>query len=138
VSLRRRKRLVPVGIGDQVGMASSTVHAVLRRCRLHCLAHVDRVTGEPIRRYEHPHPGATLHVDVKKLGSIPDGGGWRYLDEARGQQNRSATAHRTGQRNSRHAPNIGTAFFNTVIDDHSRRLLRNLQRRNRSQRHRRT
>jgi len=120
VSLRRRKRLGPVGIGDQLGLASSTVHAVLRRCRLHRLSHLDRITGEPIRRYEHAHPGAMLHVDVKKLGNIPDGGGWRYLGKARGQQNRSATAARTGQRNTRSAPNIGTAYIHTVIDDHSR------------------
>jgi hypothetical protein len=44
------------------------------RCGLHRLAHLDRVTGEPIRRYEYPHPGDLLHVDVKKLGNIPDGG----------------------------------------------------------------
>lgn len=120
VSLRRRKRLGPVGIGDQLGLASSTVHAVLRRCRLHRLSHLDRITGEPIRRYEHAHPGAMLHVDVKKLGNIPDGGGWRYMGKARGQQNRIATATRTGQRNTRRAPNIGTAYVHTVIDDHSR------------------
>jgi transposase InsO family protein len=120
VSLRRRKRLGPVGIGDQLGLASSTVHAVLRRCRLNRLSHLDRITGEPIRRYEHAYPGAMLHVDVKKLGNIPDGGGWRYLGKARGHQNRTATAARTGQRNTRNAPNIGTAYVHTVIDDHSR------------------
>jgi pimeloyl-ACP methyl ester carboxylesterase len=43
--------------------------------RLNRLSYVDRATGEPIRRYEHPHPGALVHVDVKKLGNIPDGGG---------------------------------------------------------------
>jgi hypothetical protein len=41
------------------------------------LAHLDRATREPIRRYEHPAPGDLVHVDVKKLGNIPDGGGWR-------------------------------------------------------------
>jgi transposase InsO family protein len=120
VSLRRRKRLGPIGIGDQLGLASSTVHAVLRRCRLNRLSHLDRITGEPIRRYEHPHPGAMLHVDVKKLGNIPDGGGWRYLSKTDGQRNRAATAARTGKRNARRAPNTGTAYVHTVIDDHSR------------------
>ena len=43
------------------------------------LSYVDRETGEPSRRYEHPHPGSLVHVDVKKLGNIPDGGGWRYV-----------------------------------------------------------
>ena len=120
VSLRRRKRLGPVGIGDQLGLASSTVHAVLRRCQLHRLSHLDRITGEPIRRYEHAYPGAMLHVDVKKLGNIPDGGGWRYLSKTDGQRNRAATAQRTGKRNARHAPNTGIAYVHTVIDDHSR------------------
>jgi transposase InsO family protein len=90
------------------------------RCRLHRLSHLDRHTGETIRRYEHPHPGAMLHVDVKKLGNIPDGGGWRYVGKAHGYRNRAATAVRTGQRNIRRQPNTGTAFVHTVIDDHSR------------------
>ena len=50
-------------------------------------------TGEPIRRYEHDQPGALLHVDVKKLGNIPDGGGWRYVGRARA----SATARHRRQ-----------------------------------------
>ena len=74
VHLRWKQRLGPVAIGDRLGMASSTVHAVLVRCRLNRLSHLDRVTGEPIRRYEHPYPGSLLHVDVKKLGNVPDGG----------------------------------------------------------------
>ena len=63
VHLRWRKRLGPVAIADRLGLAASTVHAVLVRCRLNRLSHVDRVTGEPVRRYEHDHPGAMLHVD---------------------------------------------------------------------------
>ena len=65
-------------------MASSTVHAVLVRCRINRLSHIDRATGEPIRRYEHEKPGDLIHVDVKKLGKVPDGGGWRYLGRQRG------------------------------------------------------
>ena len=64
------------------------MHAVLVRCRLNRLWHVDRATGEPIRRYEHEHPGSLIHVDVKKLGNIPDGGGWRYVGTAQGDRNR--------------------------------------------------
>jgi hypothetical protein len=79
VHLRWKKRLGPVQIAERVGVASSTVHAVLVRCRLNRLSHVDRATGEPIRRYEHDHRGSLLHVEVKKLGNIPDGGGWRYV-----------------------------------------------------------
>jgi hypothetical protein len=73
VSLRRRHRLGPVAIGDLLGMPASTVHAVLVRCRLNRLSHLDRATGERIRRYEHERPGDLLHVDVKKLGKVPDG-----------------------------------------------------------------
>ena len=57
VHLRWRKRLGPVQIGARLGLPASTVHAVLVRCRLNRLSHLDRRTGEPIRRYEHPIPG---------------------------------------------------------------------------------
>jgi hypothetical protein len=71
VHLRWKQRLGPVQIADRLGLPSSTVHAVLVRCRLNRLTHVDRATGEPIRRYQHDHPGDLLHVDVKKLGKSP-------------------------------------------------------------------
>lgn len=54
VHVRWKQRLGPIGIGAKVGLAVSTVHAVLTRCRLHRLGHLDRVTGEPVRRYENP------------------------------------------------------------------------------------
>jgi transposase InsO family protein len=120
VHLRWKQRLGPVQIADQVGLAPSTVHAVLVRCRLNRLSHVDRATGEPIRRYQHEHPGDLLHVDVKKLGNVPDGGGWRYLGRQRGAQSRLATKTRTGITNVHHNPKIGTAFVHTVLDDCSR------------------
>jgi transposase InsO family protein len=107
-----------VEIGSRVGVAPSTVHSVLRRCRINRLSLVDRATGEPIRRYEHDHPGSLIHVDVKKLGNIPDGGGWRYVGRPQGGKNRATTA---GKPRSKHrGPLIGTAFVHTVIDDHSR------------------
>jgi transposase-like protein len=56
VSLRLRKRLGPVEIGDALAVPASTVYAVLKRCRLNRLSHLDRITGEPIRRYEHERP----------------------------------------------------------------------------------
>jgi len=118
VHLRRKRRLGPVPIADQLGLAASTVHAVLRRRRLNRLSHLDRGTGEPIRRYEHDQPGDLLHVDVKKLGNVPDGGGWRYLGRVQGEKNRVATVGKP--RNKHHNPMIGTAFVHTVIDDHSR------------------
>ena len=96
VHLRWKQRLGPVEIGDRLGMPSSTVHAVLVRCRLNRLTHIDRATGEPIRRYEHENPGDLMHMDVKKLGRVPDGGGWRYVGRDQGGRNRAATAARTG------------------------------------------
>jgi transposase InsO family protein len=121
VHLRWKQRLGPVEIGDRLGMASSTVHAVLVRCRINRLPHIDRATGEPIRRYEHEHPGDLIHVDVKKLGKVPDGGGWRYTGRQQGLRNRAATAARTGAPKSKYRqPLIGTCYLHTVIDDHSR------------------
>ena len=95
------------------------MHAVLVRCRLNRLSHLDRPTGEPIRRYEHDTPGALLHVDVKKLGNIPDGGGWRYVGRGQGDRQPRRATHRQAHR-SDYEPEIGTAFVHTVIDDHSR------------------
>jgi transposase InsO family protein len=121
IHLRWKQRLSPIEIGARLNMPASTVHAVLTRCRLNKLWHIDRVNGEPIRRYEHDHPGAMIHVDVKKLGNIPDGGGWRYVGKRQGHRNRVATADRKGNsRSKNHDPNMGKAFVHTVIDDHSR------------------
>jgi transposase InsO family protein len=101
-------------------MAASTVHAVLVRCRINRLSRIDRVTGEPLRRYEHDHPGSLIHVDVTKFANIPDGGGWRSVGRPQGRRNAQATAHRTGERGNHYRPRIGTAYVHTVIDDHSR------------------
>jgi len=121
VALRWRQRLGPVEIGHRLGLAPSTVHAVLKRCRLNRLSHIDRVTGEPIRRYEHDRPGALLHVDVKKLGNIPDGGGWRHVGRVQGEKHRAAMANagKVG-RDKYYGPKLGTAFVHTVLDDYSR------------------
>jgi transposase InsO family protein len=118
VHKRWKHRLGPVAIAAELRMPASTVHAVLVRCRINRLSHIDRRTGEPIRRYEHDAPGDLLHVDVKKLGNVPDGGGWRYVGRAQGERNRSATAGIT--RSKHYNPVIGTAFVHTVLDDHSR------------------
>ena len=118
VHLRWKQRLGPVAIAAAVGVAPSTAHRVLRRCRINRLSHVDRVTGEPVRRYEHPAPGDLLHVDVKKLGNIPDGGGWRYVGRAQGKRNKAATP--TAGRNKYSQPTMGTAYVHTVLDDHTR------------------
>jgi transposase InsO family protein len=118
VHLRWHQRLGPVEIAARLGVPASTVYAVLRRCRINRLSHIDRRTGEKIRRYEHERPGSLLHIDVKKLGNIPDGGGWRYVGRQQGKKNRAATPGKP--RNRQHNPKIGTALVHTVLDDHSR------------------
>jgi transposase InsO family protein len=109
-----------VQIGGRLGVPASTVHRVLVRCRVNRLRHIDRVTGEPIRRYEHAYPGSLIHVDVTKFGNVPDGGGHRFLSRLESKHNAQATARRTGQRGKHYKPVIGTAFVHTVVDDHSR------------------
>uniref|UniRef100_UPI003D70C725 leucine zipper domain-containing protein n=1 Tax=Micromonospora sp. RP3T TaxID=2135446 RepID=UPI003D70C725 len=71
--LRAKRRWGPARIGGRLGLPASTCHAVLRRAGVARLAHLDRATGRPVRRYEHATPGDLVHVDVKKLGNIPDG-----------------------------------------------------------------
>ncbi len=120
VHLRWKQRLGPVQIGDRLGMPASTVHAVLVRCRLNRLTHIDRATGEPIRRYEHAQPGDLIHVDVKKLGNVPDGGGWRYLGKQQGDRNRRPRPRPHRPHQHQRTTRIGHRFVHTVIDDHSR------------------
>jgi hypothetical protein len=66
-----------------------------------------------VRRYERDRPGELVHVDVKKLGNIPDGGGWRAHGRATGQQHRRATSP---TRN----PSLGYSYLHTALDDRSR------------------
>ncbi|MGM0782463.1 MAG: leucine zipper domain-containing protein, partial [Actinomycetota bacterium] len=107
-------------IAEELRMPASTVHAVLVRCRINRLARLDRVTGEPIRRYGHPHPGSLIHVEVTKFGRIPDGGGHRFVGRQQGMKHRAATSDREGTRDARYQPRLGVGFLHTVIDDHSR------------------
>ncbi len=119
VHLRWTQRLGPAQIAAQVGLAPSTVHAVLIRCRISRLGHLDRASGQPIRRYEHLHPGDLVHIDIKKLGNIPAGGGHRFLGRAAGARN--SQADRSSGRTSRHRnPLHGHGFIHAAVDDHSR------------------
>jgi len=118
VHLRCKQRLGPVAIARQVGVAASTAHAVLRRCGLNRLAALDRRTGEPVRRYERDRPGELVHVDVKKLGNIPAGGGWRVVGRQQGRRHRT----RDGGKGRNRYRNVlmGHAFVHAAVDDHSR------------------
>ncbi|MBO0772198.1 MAG: IS481 family transposase [Actinobacteria bacterium] len=116
VKLRAGKRLGPARIAARLGLPASTVHAVLARYRCPPLAHLDRASGRPVRRYERARPGELVHVDVKKLGNIPDGGGWRVTGRAQGNRNSLATT--TARKNSH--PVLGYGYLHTALDDHSR------------------
>ena len=104
----------PVQLAGDLGLAASTIGAVLRRWQLPHLRDLDRLSGELLRsratdeRYEHDRPGDLLHVDVKKLGRIPDGGGWRLLGV-------NALDHFHDDRNG-----VGFDFIHVAVDDHSR------------------
>jgi hypothetical protein len=119
VHLRWTQRLGPAQIAPQVGLAASTVHAILVRCRISRLAHLDRATGQPIRRSEHERPGQLVHIDVKKLGNIPAGGGHRFLGRPTGRRNRQADGS-SGQRSRYRNPLMGHGFIRAAVDDHSR------------------
>ncbi|UGY93138.1 IS481 family transposase [Streptomyces gobiensis] len=103
--LRTTRKLGPARIGPILGLPASTVHRVLARHGLHRLSFLDRPTGQVIRRYERDRPGELIHVDVKKLGRIPDGGGWRI----HGRKDSRLT--KTG---------AGYDYIHSAVDDHTR------------------
>ncbi|MFG2338240.1 IS481 family transposase, partial [Streptomyces yangpuensis] len=98
------------------GLPASTVHRILARHGLNRLAFLDRPTGQVIRRYERARPGELVHVDIKKLGNIPDGGGHKVMDRRSAMDNKIAT---TGRRKNC-KPVIGYSFIHSAVDDHSR------------------
>jgi transposase InsO family protein len=102
-------------IGPELGVAPRTVSRILRRYEVPRLAVCDPMTGEVIRasktttvRYERERPGELVHMDVKKIGRIPDGGGWR----AHGRE----MSRTWDQKKIR----IGYDYVHSVVDDHSR------------------
>ncbi len=124
VALRFSRRWGPHRIGYHLGVPRSTVGRVLSRYRMPLLAHVDQATGLPVRRskpvrYEKATPGELVHVDIKKLGLIPDGGGWRVHGRGSAQDRRvhvaRTRAYRRGAPSSR-----GYVFLHHAVDDCSR------------------
>lgn len=108
--LREQLRRGPIHLARHLGLAASTVGRVLRRHHVPHLAALDAITGHPVRhrhserRYERHAPGELLHIDVKKLGRVPEGGGWRA-------HGRSETVRGRG---------IGYDYLHVAVDDHSR------------------
>ncbi|MEA2192280.1 MAG: hypothetical protein QOI73_2401 [Solirubrobacteraceae bacterium] len=64
----RELRFTAAEIAETLGMAHSTVSAVLKRCGMGRLPRLDE--GEPDNRYERAMPGELMYIDVKKLGRI--------------------------------------------------------------------
>jgi len=112
---RREHRRGPDWIAAETGVAPRTVTRILRRHDMPRLCELDPMTGEQIRaskttavRYERARPGELLHMDVKKIGRIPPGGGWR----AHGRQMGSSSARKKTR--------IGYDYVHSIVDDHSR------------------
>ena len=102
-------------LGAELGIAPRTVSRILRRHDVAYLCDLDPLTGEVIRsskataiRYERERPGELVHMDVKKIGRIPDGGGWR------------AHGREMGSTSERKNTKIGYDYVHSVVDDHSR------------------
>ncbi len=118
VELRTARKLGPARIGLILDMPASTVWRVLHRHGLNRLAWMDRPTGRVIRRYERSRPGELLHVDIKKLGRIPDGGGWRKLGKVEGKRNNAKYRHPDATGNKRSS--LGYGYIHAAVDDHTR------------------
>jgi transposase InsO family protein len=105
IKVRLLRRWGPARIAGLLRLNPATVHRVLVRYRLNRLAWMDRATSRVIRRYERERPGELVHVDIKKLGNIPDGGGHKVLGRPAGRKNRAQA---------------GYSYIHSAVDDHSR------------------
>jgi transposase InsO family protein len=115
LAARRKHRRGQDWLGPELGVPARTVSRILRRNHVARLAVCDPMTGQVIRaskatavRYERDRPGELVHMDVKKIGRIPNGGGWR----AHGREMGSSAARRKIK--------VGYDYVHSVVDDHSR------------------
>ena len=114
IELRTRERRGPDWLGAELGVPARTVSRVLARRGQPRLAALDPMTGEVIRsskhtatRYERGRPGELVHMDVKKLGRVPEGGGWRAHGRGIGELAKKKTP-------------LGYDYVHSLVDDHSR------------------
>lgn len=124
INLRYLRRWGPHRIGYHLGVPRSTVGRVLARYKMPLLAHVDQATGLPVRRpkpvrYEVAAPGELVHVDIKKLGRIPDGGGWRVHGRGSDQGRRVEAARDRAARQGA-SPSRGYVYLHHAVDDFTR------------------
>lgn len=115
LAARTEHRAGPDVLGPQTGVPARTIARILRRHSVPYLSECDPMTGQVIRsskqtaqRYERSRPGELVHMDVKKLGKIPDGGGWR----AYGRGAESVQRDRSTK--------VGYDYVHSLVDDHSR------------------
>lgn len=113
LAARVEHREGPDVLGPRVGVPARTVSRILRRHGVPYLRQCDPITGEVIRsskttavRYERDRPGELVHMDVKKLGKIPDGGGWRAHGRPNAPRDRKTR--------------VGYDYVHSMVDDHSR------------------
>lgn len=129
VGLRVSRRWGPARIAYRLGMPVSTVHKILTRYGCPRLAWTDPATGTRTRgprttrpatnSYVHEAPGDLVHVDIKKLGRIPDGGGWRIHGRGSAQDRRAGTARDKAARSGA-ASSRGYSYIHHAVDDRSR------------------
>ncbi|MFN6552268.1 IS481 family transposase [Mycolicibacterium septicum] len=119
IKVRVIHRWGPARIGYLLGIHPSTVHRVLTRYGVARLRWLDRPTGQSVRRIKTHAVGELVHMDVKKLGKIPAGGGWRMLGRTTGKRNARADRS-SGLTNKYRNPVRGYHFIHTAIDAHSR------------------
>lgn len=115
LAARTEHRSGPSDLAARTGVGARTVSRILARAHVPKLWELDPLTGIRIRasratdrRYERDAPGDMIHIDVKKLGRIPDGGGWRA------DPNQSIRNHNTGH------TRVGFDYVHVAVDDHSR------------------
>lgn len=115
LAARAQHRDGPDVLGPKIGVPARTVSRILRRHHVPYLRELDPITGEVIRsskqtatRYERERPGELVHMDVKKLGKIPDGGGWK------------AHGRSMGSTAARKKIKVGYDYVHSLVDDHSR------------------
>jgi transposase InsO family protein len=115
LAARAEHRDGPDVLGPKVGVPARTVSRILRRHQVPYLRACDPMTGEVIRsskqtavRYQRERPGELVHMDVKKIGRIPDGGGWRAHGRGAGAIQRDRSTK------------VGYDYVHSLIDDHSR------------------
>jgi transposase InsO family protein len=106
LQLRRQHRWGADHIAHEVGLAASTVQSILRGAGMARLDRGDRATAPPPQRYQRDRPGELVHVDVKKVAAIPEGGGWRIHGRGPGP-----TGGHSG---------AGYRYIHTAIDDRTR------------------